>query len=210
MATGRGKPARRQAKQERSRATVDAVLEAATRVLLHEGYVAATTNRIAEVAGVSIGTLYQYFANREQVFDGVIRRELEAFVGALTAPPLDPEEGLERSLRRFLHVGVIAQRHGPELIRALDQVPGALFRRRLHAVEARVTALVRSLLEAHRDELQVEDLDLAAFVITSAVEGVGYRARPSQFGEPLVDELTALFTRYLVGGSRRGRRRSRT
>jgi AcrR family transcriptional regulator len=53
---------RRKAKQERARKTVEALLEAAARVLRQRGYSAATTNRIADAAGVSVGTLYEYFA----------------------------------------------------------------------------------------------------------------------------------------------------
>ena len=65
---------RKLASQERSRATVDALLEATTRVLLKEGYDRASTNRIAEVAGVSIGSLYQYFPSKEALVAAVIDR----------------------------------------------------------------------------------------------------------------------------------------
>ena len=71
---------RRQAKQKRALETVDAILEAAARVLAEQGYAAASTSRIADVAGVSIGTLYEYFENRDAVFDVLIDRELEKLV----------------------------------------------------------------------------------------------------------------------------------
>ena len=53
--------------QERSRSTVDVVLEAAAQVLERDGYTATTTDLIAERAGVSIGTLYQYFPNKDAI-----------------------------------------------------------------------------------------------------------------------------------------------
>src|SRR5262247_3195924 len=53
--------------QERSRSTVDVILEAAAQVLERDGYAAATTDLIAERAGVSIGTLYQYFPNKDSI-----------------------------------------------------------------------------------------------------------------------------------------------
>jgi AcrR family transcriptional regulator len=71
------KPPRRHAKQDRARETVAVVLEAAAQVLQREGYARATTNRIAEVAGVSVGTIYQYFGDKDEVFELLIRRELE-------------------------------------------------------------------------------------------------------------------------------------
>lgn len=63
--------------QARSRDLVDAMLTATARVLCEEGADALTTNRIAEVAGVSIGSLYQYFPGKEALLAGVLERELE-------------------------------------------------------------------------------------------------------------------------------------
>jgi AcrR family transcriptional regulator len=56
---------RKQPKQERSQATVEAILTATTHILIKEGYDQFNTNRVAELAGVSIGSLYQYFPNKE-------------------------------------------------------------------------------------------------------------------------------------------------
>jgi len=58
--------------QERSRRTVEAILQAASQVLVRCGYESATTGAIAERAGVSIGTLYQYFPNKESLVASVI------------------------------------------------------------------------------------------------------------------------------------------
>src|SRR5271170_3526962 len=65
---------RKSASQERSRSTVDALVEATTRILIKEGYDRASTNRIAEVAGVSIGSLYQYFPSKEALVAAVVDR----------------------------------------------------------------------------------------------------------------------------------------
>jgi AcrR family transcriptional regulator len=56
---------RKQPKQDRSQATVQAILTATTHILTEDGYDQLTTNRVAERAGVSIGSLYQYFPNKE-------------------------------------------------------------------------------------------------------------------------------------------------
>src|SRR5260370_3189 len=68
---------RKLASQERSRSTVDALLEATARILVKEGYDQASTNRIAEVAGVSIGSLYQYFPSKEALIAAVIDRHTQ-------------------------------------------------------------------------------------------------------------------------------------
>ena len=70
---------RKSASQERSRSTVDALLEATTRILIKEGYDRASTNRIAEVAGVSIGSLYQYFPSKEALVAAVVDRHNKKF-----------------------------------------------------------------------------------------------------------------------------------
>ncbi len=68
---------RRQPRQERSRQTVEAVLDAVPRVLKRHGAGAVTTNRIAEIAGVSIGSLYQYFPDKQAIFDALHERHVE-------------------------------------------------------------------------------------------------------------------------------------
>ena len=192
-------PARRQAKQARAQASVAAVLEAAARVLLSSGYAAATTNRIAEVAGVSVGTLYQYFADKDEVFDLLIQRELEATARVLDATQVDPARPLEATLRQVFDAVRTLQPRAPELYRQLEHVPNALLRQRVVERNVRVVAFVRRLLEAHRSELRVDDLDLAAFLVVHATEGVALNASPELFGERLTAELARLFTRYLLG-----------
>ncbi|MCL2430307.1 MAG: TetR/AcrR family transcriptional regulator, partial [Alphaproteobacteria bacterium] len=76
VVTSRTNP-RKSASQKRSRQTVDALLEATARVLVKEGYDRASTNRIAEVAGVSIGSLYQYFPSKEALVAAVIDRHTQ-------------------------------------------------------------------------------------------------------------------------------------
>lgn len=68
---------RREPRQQRSRQTVDAVLEAVRRVLKRQGANAITTNRVAEAAGVSIGSLYQYFPNKQAIFTALHDRHVD-------------------------------------------------------------------------------------------------------------------------------------
>src|SRR5262245_60659571 len=65
---------RKHASQERARATVDALIEATARILVREGFDRASTNRIAEEAGVSVGSLYQYYPCKEALVAAVIDR----------------------------------------------------------------------------------------------------------------------------------------
>ncbi len=189
---------RRKAKQERARQTVDTLLEAAAQVLLDRGYAAATTNRIATRAGVSVGTLYEYFANKEELFQALIQRELDAIVRAVQDVSVNPGDPVEQTMARGIAAAMGAMRYGPELVRCLEQVPEASFRRQLADARRGVVQFVEQLLASHRDELRVPDLPLAAFMIVSAAEGIGANATREQFGEGLADELAAMVRIYLT------------
>ena len=76
MKTNERTPTRREPRQQRSRQTVEAVLEAVPRVLKRHGAQAITTNRIAEAAGVSIGSLYQYFPDKRAIFTALYDRHV--------------------------------------------------------------------------------------------------------------------------------------
>jgi AcrR family transcriptional regulator len=74
--------------QERSAATVDAVLEAAIRILKSHGHAAVTTTAVAELAGVSVGSLYQYFPNKSAILAELFRRHVADVITTITATDL--------------------------------------------------------------------------------------------------------------------------
>lgn len=190
---------RRQAKQDRSRDTVGVIIEAAARVLVREGYARATTNRIALEAGISVGSVYEYFRDKDDLFDALIRRQADNALAEIIADAPALKGPLEWTLRDLVFAALHAQRqYGPELYRQLEHVPNALLRRRLAEAKRHLTDYVRSLLETDRKRLRVSDLDLAAFVVVNAVEGIGYNAAPDMFNERLAEEVTTLLVRYLV------------
>ncbi len=195
---------RKSASQQRSRSTVDALIEATTRILMKEGYDRASTNRIAELAGVSIGSLYQYFPSKEALVAAVIDRHAQQISDvtrdALVKVAARP---IEVAAREFVSVAIEAHRVNPKLHGVLaEQVPRV---GRLENIEANIRdsyAMVRGYLEAHRDEIEVTDLDLAAFVLVTVVEALTHAAvlrRP----DILTDDKAARFvddvTRLLVG-----------
>src|SRR5579864_7422098 len=71
---------RNKPRQERSGATVDAILQATARVLRRDGYDKLSTNRVAVEAGVSIGSLYQYFPNKEALVAALIDKHRNAMM----------------------------------------------------------------------------------------------------------------------------------
>lgn len=201
MARSAAKPPRRRAKQERAQQTITVLLEAAAQVLQREGYAGGTTNRIAERAGVSVGTIYQYFASKDQIFDALIRREIDGLLRVLRGVDFGPDESLGEALRRVLQLLVRARPDAPLLYRSLEQVPKALFRRRVAEARGAVVDRVREFLASHRGEIRVPDLDVAAFVVVAAAEGVAINASPEFYRARGADELATMFERYLTGSS---------
>src|ERR1043165_2820078 len=107
---------RKHASQERSRATVDALIEATARILVRDGFDKASTNRIAEVAGVSVGSLYQYFPSKEALVVAVIERHNQAIL-QLVRRVLDGIARLpvEEAVRRVVAVAIEAHGIDPRL-----------------------------------------------------------------------------------------------
>jgi AcrR family transcriptional regulator len=200
---------RKNASQERSRATVDVLIAATARILVTEGYDHASTNKIAIAAGVSIGSLYQYFPSKEALVAAVIDRHMsdmmEVVRGSLLRLAAVP---LREAARELVRVMIEAHRIEPKLHRVLvEQIPRVGSMEDVERVEDEAIALVRAYLEAHRDEVGVDDLDMAAFLAVSCVEAMTHVAvlrRPKLLSDPrFIDEVTALVVRYIEGPATR-------
>ncbi|MEZ4443526.1 MAG: TetR/AcrR family transcriptional regulator [Polyangiaceae bacterium] len=138
-------------RQRRSIEMVHAILDAAKRVLETEGLVAFTTNRVAEVAGVSVGSLYQYFPNKDALLLGVVERGLRmaeeiARETLSEAPHQDLEDGLAKVLRSL--VAHLAPRR-PLLREVLAATPLLAETGFLTVVEGMVRELLARLEEGH-------------------------------------------------------------
>lgn len=189
--------------QERSRATVEAILEATARVLLDRGAGALTTSRVAERAGVGIGTLYQYFPSKEALLSALHERGMddleETIARAIARSETQP---LERRLEALVDALLAYKRKRPELASAIHaelvRIEG---HRRQRAMRKRTRAEVQKLLEQHAHELREMDLELTASVMTTAVEGTltaAVEQAPSILRRPeLRDALIRLIVGYL-------------
>jgi AcrR family transcriptional regulator len=195
---------RKSAAQERSRATVDALVEATARILVKEGFDKASTNRIAERAGVSIGSLYQYFPGKEALVAAVIDRHNLAIRqivrGALAEVAALP---LAQAVRRIVAVAIAAHRVDPRLHRVLaEQIPRTGRLADVEVFNRENFAFFEAFLEAHRDELRVTDLSLAAFVCVTTIEALTHNTvlhRPDMLGDETVEALVDEATRLVVG-----------
>ena len=197
---------RRTPRQERALATVDAVVEAAALLIVEDGYARLTTNRVAERAGVSVGTLYQYFRSKEAVVEALVQRiadeRIEMFGRTLVAL-VDQDPPLEDGIRVLLDATLSAMRVRPQLAqRLLLEAPRAGRTDLEHEWRRRVIAQVRAVMHGRRERIRDgADVEMMAWVAVTASfavlqDAVAYRPELLE-GDVLRDELTVLAHRYL-------------
>jgi AcrR family transcriptional regulator len=168
---------RRRPKQRRARQTVEAVLDAVIRLLKREGSGAITTNRIAEVAGVSIGSVYQYFPDKRAIFTALHQRHVDQ-IDRMVQTKLVEQAGssIEELLRAMVEAMVDAHATDPELYELLmTEVPHRAdgtrdFAMRLHG------AFLLAISSRARELKKGRDLDKVVFVVTHMVEALSHGA----------------------------------
>jgi AcrR family transcriptional regulator len=197
--TSRNRP-----RQARSRATVEVILDAAVRVFEKEGSEAATTAHIADVAGVSVGTLYQYFGNRDAILDALQDREFERATAMMERVLASATNLGKRELARAVIEQLFALYHAAPALHRLLAVEGLRVTptERVQAFDARIIGMIKTFLMSAALPLGRQRVDAAAFVVYQSVRasmlaylieapaGVDQRA--------LVDELTELVVGYLA------------
>jgi len=187
--------ARKQPRQERSVATVEAILQAATYILTKRGWTAFTTNDVAEKAGVNIASLYQYFPNKEAIVAELQRRHVQEMRSRWPAPPT--ASSLEANLRAMLEGVVLEHRVNPGLHRVFaDELPRSIRHGAPPHAEARWADRIAPLVK-------VPDVALATFIAGVTAHAVIHEAaadRPELLDHPLfVSELVRLLALYLSG-----------
>ncbi|MCA8900002.1 MAG: TetR/AcrR family transcriptional regulator [Hyphomonas sp.] len=176
--------------QARSTATVDAILEAAARILESEGFEGYTTNAIAKRAGVSIGSLYQYFPNKDAVTAALVMADAMRLHDEFhEAAEATRGKEFRVQLNALIDVVVAHQLDRPALARLIDVEehrlaadPG------LQAKHESVLALIRDLLVANKVDLPF-DLDAVAKDLFGMVHGMCDLA--GDYGETDPDHLKA-------------------
>lgn len=189
-------------KQERSQATVEAILTATTHILTEGGYDRLTTNRVAELAGVSIGSLYQYFPNKEALIFALAEHHANEMKQLAQHYLSGLEDGsIIDVLRQLIRAVLAAHDVNPKLHRVLnEQIPRSDVTRQLDDVN--LETILRSFLVQRRDQLQPKNLDLTVFLVGRTIKAVLYGAvidRPELLNsEELEIEIMTMLSAYLV------------
>jgi AcrR family transcriptional regulator len=197
---------RRQPIQSRSRATVEELLGAAIEVFDKQGYAAGTTHRIAERAGVSIGTLYQYFPNKEAMAVALLERHIAATTSGLHnwAQHMTAENhGLRSALHEYVAAMLNLHSGHPRLQHMLlEEIP---LPERVHQAvlqsERDAAGIVADVL-ARYPEIRRRDPRAVSSLVVQVVESLTHRfaAHPQEQAmtrQAFADELVTMLEAYL-------------
>ncbi len=188
--------------QARSAVSVDAILEATVQVLLDVGKERLTTTRVARRAGVSVGTLYQYFPNKSALLQAALRNHLESVAAALEGVCRREmrcllQEMVTKIIDAFLDAKMKDMETSLALYAVSSDVDGAKIARE---VGVRINKVIAAALSTAREPLG-KDPQLVASVIQGAMTGVARRllesASPEKQGLPMRQELQTMMRAYV-------------
>jgi AcrR family transcriptional regulator len=181
---------------------VERIIAAGRTVLVERGYDAFSTNRVATTAGISPGSLYQYFPDKTAILDVVVDRYWEEVADSVAASLSERLGGVGSAMVRETSDALIsALEEDPALLRVIaEELPLARNRTRRAALEKRVRELLAAYLLVRPASNSRPDPAVAAWVIVLAVENLAMRwvlDRPPIPREAVIEEMTALVGGYL-------------
>jgi AcrR family transcriptional regulator len=196
---------RKSPRQARAKATIDVIIEATTQLLLERGYDRFTTARAAERAGVSVGSLYQYFPNKAALAAAVIDRCCEQFILALDRALVGrPRITLAECIRAIVDVILVSHQLAPDLHKiVIDLAPRIGVAEKTDRMNRKMAEAIEALLRMHSSEIAAEiDLPTAATIIETLLVALAHRAAladpASARDEVIASEATEMIIRYLA------------
>ena len=191
---------RRIPRQARATDTVAAILEASAQILEVGGLAAFTTNAVAERAGVSIGTLYQYFANKNLVLMALAQQEMKRGLSDIArALQGDSDRGIETSVEGRVRAVVRAMVHAFRgRTRARKAVTQAILAQNLGMeIMAPVAAFIAQRPQALAPALTPEQLFVLSRALMGTVRAAVMEEQPFLRSSPFEDEVVRLIVAYL-------------
>ncbi|OON40587.1 TetR family transcriptional regulator [Izhakiella australiensis] len=193
---------RKRPRQARAKATLEAIFQATTQVLIAEGPYRLTTTRVAERAGVSIGSMYQYFPHKQALFYALNENYLDALAGRITAAcQAQSGASIEQMVAALVNAYWQAKMERPEVTRALYRSVAELDNQALIAsfaarVDAAALTMFASANDASFADLTAVNLTLIHCVF-GTVRSVFERNLPPQEALTIRDHLMMMCVAYL-------------
>ena len=190
--------------QRRSQATVDAILDAAAQVLRKKGYAKTTTNTIAERAGVSIGSLYEYFPNKDAVFAALQEKLHRAqFASVISQISIAATASAKDVIEKVLSARISSALEQPDIVTILEeQVPAQVFQAQRAKDFEDFSQIMAAFAETHADQIRIKHIDTA---ISLGIQMVDLTIRhlashqPDLLRDPnVLHELPDMMCRYIL------------
>jgi AcrR family transcriptional regulator len=185
----------------RSRQTVDVVLEATARVLAERGYAGTNTNLVAARAGVSVGSIYQYFPNKDALVIALHERHA-AQMCAIIEVVLDSvhPRGLSLHIEAVVHALLAAHRLEPALHKVLEkEFPFFDAPKDRSPADNVIFGRIRTLLEAHRARIRQSDIALATWTVLQIMESLVHAAVIDPPGRFAIDDIEQSIVDSIMG-----------
>lgn len=191
-------------RQERARFTVECILRSAESIIAKNGYEAATTNHIADVAGVSIGSLYQYFPSKEAIAAALVENAVinaadvlrECILNQLSKPL---ELSTPEIIRQIL---AIRKQYSFIFLRLPREVPKLGKLSRQMTTEKFLYNTIRAYYQQHRAAIKIADIEVAMFVaehiVVSAIDAYLDNNSPVITDDELVEQVSDAVVKYLT------------
>jgi AcrR family transcriptional regulator len=178
--------------QSRAKATIDEILLAAVRILVRDGYDELNTNHIAEEAGISVSTLYQYFADKNAVLQTLVEMQCEKLVSDFEKNVADyailPLAELVHKLIALMFESYLSNTRLFGLLRS--QLPDSNLSQPLDRAVSQIAQLWAFALKVRRLELGLVDYQQTGFLITNATYGILDTLLKQRLSEAEVQDLT--------------------
>ncbi len=159
--------------QARGQATFDAILEAAAQLIGRDGLDGFNTNAVAERAGVSIGSLYQYFPGKDAIMAALIRRTQAERQSRLRAALTQPHADIRAHIRALVRAAMMDNRDNAMLAAAIDHEEARLPLQAEIAADLNLAGMaLRGFFDAYPDQLADVDRDRAAGTLPALVRAV--------------------------------------
>ena len=191
---------RKHPRQRRSRQLVDSLIEATGQALVEHGLDHTTTVRIAEIAGVSVGSLYQYFESKETLVEALMDKLAGDIGQGLRRLPLADGAGLRETVDGAIRFGfaVLHSRDGLylELVRNWHRLPT---NRVADVLQQHFMDLSRLYFIKHYRDYPIEDLQVRVFIVANSVLFTMVRHASQNDALLREDDIAAGLTDMVVG-----------
>ncbi len=194
---------RKEPTQDRAKEKVELILEATTQLLEKDGFEKTSTNMIAEKAGISIGSLYQYFPTKDAIFSTMMKIYMDNHFEMIEKAVKESESKSLEEILHFLVSSIIDRKRKEVRFNKMfaQKMIGYNFVNLLHEQDERFIELFKEHLKPFDKEIRKDNLELSLYLMIQTMKmipvAIMFQSRFKLDDPNLIEELTHLFYQHL-------------